>query len=400
MPEHDQHNTVENSGLNGNNTPSGTIVQNDLPSIAMIQNWIPNFDGVSAVTPEYFIETVNQLADKLLISDAQKILMIKTKIKGDALTRLINNSELSQEIDFKTFTTKFLAYFGQTQSLALRHQNLSACRQKPDEDIKNFAARLTKATRDFFGDVDIDKPEMKIVFNQTRLARLLESVLPQYRPQLLTKDVASFDEAIKYIQILQANQLILESPAINSIACNIPSPPSQNNTDQLRAEVINLAKEIANLHIQNNRVTEQLDNINESVANNNFMRGRRCNYCSRFNCTVHSESNFHGNQNPRASHPQERASRARFPPANRQVDHFPSYRGGSNNPPRYEGTRDRRWGRSAERRWSDGRREPSRGRQYQNHRWDYSPRRNNSFGNQRGMPRQNRSGSRPRRSLN
>lgn len=401
MSQSEQNNTVENSGINGHNTHTGTTVQNDLPSLAMIQNWMPNFDGVSAVTPDYFIDTVEQLMEKLLISDSQKLLIIKSKIKGEALTNFINNSELSKETNFSTFKTKFLEYFGRNQSLALRHQNLAACRQKPEEDIKNFAARLTRATRDFFGDTKFETPEMQTVYNQTRLARLLESVLPQYRPQLLTKDVQSFDEAIKFIQLLQANQLILDTPGINSMTSYTVGPP-HNNTDQLKADVTNLAKEIANLHIQNNRIIEKLENINGQQVNDQFMRGHRCRYCARFNCTIPSHSNNSHNPIPREpqNYTQERTSRSRFSPPNRPANRYPNFFRRENSNPRYGGSRDRRWTRSTERRWSDGRREQSGDRQ--NNRWEYGPRGNynQSFGGQRGMPRYNREGNRPRRSLN
>lgn len=245
---------TQSANMNTNTVIAPVDTNQNVSNIALIQTWIPIFDGLSPVTPKYLIDSVERLTKDINIPDIQKIQLVISKIKGEPLSKIINNVDLIHSTQFQTFKAEFLDFFSESDSLLLRQLALDACKQKDDEDIKSYAVRLTQAARNFFGEIDIKNEETRRIYDQTRLARLIEGVLPSYKLQLLTKDVKTFEEAIKFIQLLQANRQLIDSQAI----CAIKT--AQNiQTDHTQQLIQNLERQMNELKLQNQRLATQLE---------------------------------------------------------------------------------------------------------------------------------------------
>lgn len=100
-----------------------------LQKLAGLQNIVPSFDNVSEMTPKYFIESFEALTNILNCSDEEKLLILKSRIKGEALSHLINSPDLHSENNYEAFKRKFLAYFDTKVSLATKQQIFSKDRK-------------------------------------------------------------------------------------------------------------------------------------------------------------------------------------------------------------------------------------------------------------------------------
>ncbi|KAG8189894.1 hypothetical protein JTE90_018675 [Oedothorax gibbosus] len=320
--------TEQNLDSNSQNTQTQTLSMNastvippvdishNAPNIAVIQTWIPVYDGLSPVTPKYLIDSVERLTKDTTIPDLQKIQLVISKIKGEPLAKIITNIDIIQATQFQNFKEEFLDFFSENDSLLLRQLNLNECKQKVDEDIKSFGVRLTQATRQFFGNIDIEKEDTKKIFDQTRLARLIDGVLPAYKLQLLTKDVKNFEEAIKFIQLLQANRQLIDSQAICAI-----KTAHNGQTDQTQQLIHNLDKQMRELTIQNQILSKKFEENRDNLREN-------CPQTNQF-----SRENEHKNTQERGSRHNSRDFRNRqnFSPTQQNYSTEPYYETRLNN---------------------------------------------------------------------
>lgn len=247
--------------------------------LAGFQSIIPQFDNVSAVTPKYFTEVVENVTKIAECGDDEKLMILKSRIRGDALTHLINSHDLSTETDYKNFVKKFIAFFEKKTSLATRQQMYSNCRMEPKESIKLYASRVTTTTRKFFGkDIDDNNASVKMLLEQTKLSKFLDGLQPEFKKMVLLKDPQTFDEAVNFAELVEINDQFCNNTPVN----NIQNTPSSNETEELR-----------DLLLQHTQIThetiatlsEKIEKINLRSRRDNpspsYMRNRRQHDASR-----------------------------------------------------------------------------------------------------------------------
>lgn len=179
---------------------------------------IPQFDANSAVTPQYFIDTVESITTIANCSDSEKLLVLKSRIRGDALSQIINSVDLSSETDYTQFVKKFINYFSPSSSLATRQQQFSNCKMHCNEPVKLYAARVENATLKFFGEINSKQnTEVGKLYEQTKLSKFLDGLQPEYKKQTLIKDPQTLHEAVKFVQLLQANDSNVNDSQINAV---------------------------------------------------------------------------------------------------------------------------------------------------------------------------------------
>lgn len=253
---------MPNSSSAENNTAAATS-PNLFNKLAGFQAVIPEFDNISAVTPQYLIDTVERITSLASCTDEEKLLVLRTRIRGDALSHIIGSPDLSRETDYERFKEKFLAFFEQKLSLATRQQQFSNCRMQPNESVKLYAARICAATMKFFNNPDLANDAVNTLFEQSKLSKFLEGLLPTYRQATLLRDPQTFSEALNYVELLQANEKSFSDPpvympsVINNTAENFSQTSNteeiknllQAHASQTRESISALAKEVENIKI-------------------------------------------------------------------------------------------------------------------------------------------------------
>lgn len=231
--------------------------------LAGLQSIIPQFDNCSAITPKYFIDSVESITKIAKCSDADKLMILKSRLRGEALSHVINSPDLTQEIDYKTFCKNFLKYFDSPASLATRQQLFSNCKMIPKEQIKVYAARVCNSTHRFFGTIDITNEQVNQLVEQTKLSKFLDGLTPEYKKFVLLKDPTTFQDAVNYAQLLQSNEQHLQETPVNATI----------NTDTERSDFL-LLKDLIQSQAELNHqsiaaLSQEIQNLKVSSHNYN-----------------------------------------------------------------------------------------------------------------------------------
>ena len=238
-----------------------TQVTHVFQKLAGFQAIIPEFNANSVVTPKFFLDNIENVTNLAKCSPEEKLLILRSRIRGEALSHVINSPDLAQETDYNSFKQKFLDYFDKKISLATRHQHFASCRMKPDESVKVYAARVSDVTQKFFGNCDLTIPAVKTLFEQSKLSKFLEGLTPDFKWATLMKDPSTLNEAINFVELLQ-NSTESSSATSNDIAIgNICSNNDllkliECHTQNTQGTIAALTKEIQNLKVQQSENSE------------------------------------------------------------------------------------------------------------------------------------------------
>lgn len=246
-----------------------------LQKIAGLQSIIPQFDGNTSVTPQYFLDNFEKFTTLVKCSEEEKLMFLKSKIRGDALAHLINSPDLSQENNYDRFKEKFLAFFEKKVSLATRQQKFSNCRMQAGETVKLYAARIALTTMDFFNNPDLSNPSVKALFEQCKLSKFLEGLLPDFKYATLMKDPQSFQDALDYVELLETNKACV--PQSNQ---DISVMQSLNTVNAISKEISNQdIKKLIETHAQQTydticTLSKEIEDMRLLSHNNNPSRNR------------------------------------------------------------------------------------------------------------------------------
>lgn len=271
---------------NGDGTSASTLngeLVIELPTLSKlssVHSLIPIFDSESAVTPNYFLDSFDRLAESLNASNSEKLLIIKTRIRGSALSHIINSSELANETDYLEFKKKFLNFFETKSSLAFRSQQFSNCKMLPGESIKIFASRVSNATLKFLGKVNTKDAEIAKIIESTKIGKFLDGVKPEIKKSLLSKDVQTFDKMVEFGELLELNDAM--SQTNNETIQAINSQPDYSEIISKHAQhthemISNLTRELNELKVVNQNAGNitQRDNMVRDLSANRISNGQR-----------------------------------------------------------------------------------------------------------------------------
>ena len=244
------------------------VDKSQLCKLTTFQNLIPQFDNNSAVTAKYFFDTIETLANKDEYTDDERLIIAKSRIRGDALTHLINSPSLSSEKNYGNFKDKFLDFFEQKTSRTVCQYQFSNIKMYPSETVRQFANRVCNATDKFFGPIDLSQEPLKQVYDQTLLSKFLEGIRDEYKREILTKDPKNLKEAISFIELLETNEQIMKPQTVNAI--ERPNELLQKHIQSTHEMIAALSKKIESLSVRPN------------LANNPQIR-KFCSFCKRNN---------------------------------------------------------------------------------------------------------------------
>lgn len=244
----------------GNSNDSDAFIR----KLAGFQTVIPQFDNISSITPNYFLDNVETITKLANCSKNEQLMVLKSRIRGDALTNIISYPDLNNETDYDEFKKKFLAFFKTQYSLSARQKQFSNCHMMPNEQVKTYAAKVGLATENFFNAPDLTNASVKSIFEQTKLAKFIEGLLPAYKQSVILKDPKTFQSAVEFVQLLQSNEIsTMESPKEQTIN-NISSTNNNDIKNILEAHALNtqemintLSKEVEQLKLKTQQNSPQ-----------------------------------------------------------------------------------------------------------------------------------------------
>lgn len=274
--------------------------------LAGFQTVIPQFDNLSAITPKYFIEHLENITDIAKCTKPEKLLILRSRIRGSALTSLISTPDLYQEKDYDEFKKKFLSYFDTQYSLGARQKQFSNCKMLPNEQVKTYAAKVALATENFFNAPDLTNEAIKTIFENTKLGKFIDGLLPHLKQSVILKDPKTFQSAVEFAQMLQANETPNDSQILESVNNAIKYYDKNEIKDILEAhasntmEMINsLTKEVEQLKMHTRQDSPRAHNNHSfrpshrrGVGNSRYTQNRYYTQRNIPSCGICNKSHF------------------------------------------------------------------------------------------------------------
>ena len=243
----------------------------------------------------------------------------------------IEDSQLSQETDFKKIKEQFLKYFQLKTTLTQRQQLFSNCRQSPGESVRSFATKVSNLTAKYFGTQNISKADVAPILDQTKLAKFLEGLQPSLKNLAIHRNPTTFDQAVEQAQLDELNAQFTLSESASAPVNNFSLEP-QTNLDIKLDKILEKQTEFSERLV--NSLSEQIQNlqIQNSSANLPNQRYRRFNNprsaCIHCNCTNHRSFECYSLRNrdsyshPHTSYPSSHNTR-RGRPTNDEIVYQP-----------------------------------------------------------------------------
>lgn len=75
------------------------------------------------------------------------------------------------------------------------------------ELVKLYAARIALTTMNFFNNPDLTNVSVRTSFEQCKLSKFLEGLLPELKYATLMKDPLTFQEALYNAELLETNKV-------------------------------------------------------------------------------------------------------------------------------------------------------------------------------------------------
>lgn len=267
-------------------------------TIAGFLGLIPSFTGSEEfLTPAQFIESIEEVSQLAGWTDAEKLLIAKTRIKGGASEFLSNHHDVRQVRAFETFKKYFLEYFEKQLPLAVKLQQFTSCKQKAGESVKQYAGRVKNLAFDYLQGANFEIPEVESIADKTRLSQFLSGLNVKLQRAVLSHNPTTLEKAIEVAILEEANERICSRGSL----VNATETCSEGLLEALLAKeqanealISNLQKKISELEVsRRNQDTEIRERTNRPQERDlgGRVEDRRCFFCARIghlmrNCTA------------------------------------------------------------------------------------------------------------------
>jgi len=188
-----------------------------------------NFNGIPLLTSffegdvdqcRHFFNQFDDLAKLSNWNSNERLTILKSRLRGNALSYLLSDNELSESKDYNFVKSKLVEFFSQESGLAEKQLNFANCKQWANEPVKNFAHRLLLASNNYLGDSVVVTKETKNILDKLRLSKFVSALLPELQSDVLKANPNSFEEAVRVAQNSQMAQETMTKLRVNNLNSN------------------------------------------------------------------------------------------------------------------------------------------------------------------------------------
>ena len=265
----------------GDDKPEELLVNSDNKQVLLPQNCIhvmsilPSYDGESDSCQNFF-ELFSELADLAKWSDQERVTIVKSRLKGNALRYLVESPKF-KKISFDELRKDFEGFFVNSQSLTEKHLSFNNIKLLPSEPIKTLAHRINTAVFRLMSDMTSSDSQCLVV-DRLKLTKFIDALPAEYQREVLKLAPDCFDRAVelasKFQVALQSTQQLQCQERVN--AC-LPKHDFGGENSGLERQMNHLQEQINALKIDresypsNRGDRDARDHSNEIV----------CFYCNR-----------------------------------------------------------------------------------------------------------------------
>lgn len=182
-----------------------------------VMSVLPTFDGDSD-SCQHFFGLFSELADLANWSDQERVTIVKSRLKGNALRYLVDSPKL-KNVSFEDLRKDFEGFFVKSQSLTEKHISFNEIKLQPNEPIKTLAYRITTAVSRLMNDMASFDSQC-LVIDRLKLTKFVDALPADYQREVLKLAPDGFDKAVevasKYQVALQSTQQLQCQERVNA----------------------------------------------------------------------------------------------------------------------------------------------------------------------------------------
>lgn len=238
-------------------------------------NLVGTFDGEdNDESCRFFFQQFSQIADMAKWTEAEKLTIIKSRLRGKALRFLITDENLTTTKDFEELKHAFLEYFKVEVNISNNQMKFNNIRQREAEAVRDLAQRIIIASNNYLGISGRNmNAETKQMLDKLRLAKLVSALDDTLKTDVLKANPSNFEEAVKVATNSQNALKTIATMRINNLLADTQESQTfretaeANDIEKLRQEVNNLKIHRAEREISDRQVLCYLCGQSHYTAN-------------------------------------------------------------------------------------------------------------------------------------
>lgn len=217
------------------------------------------FDGQNPQECHNFMVQFEAVAQMGHWTDAEQGIILKSRLRGQALTFLTNDPSLRHETSFKTIKSKLMDFFAEQPSLATNHMRFTTIKQQPGETVKNLVFRIDNAAMQYLSNGEKTTLSSDPMVMTIKLSKFLEALHHDLRLDVLKMDPKNYADAIEKAKCVENAQKLVTADILKANVNNFSDTASdekintliQKNSENME-KIAALTSEINALRIHRN----------------------------------------------------------------------------------------------------------------------------------------------------
>ncbi|KAL0281295.1 UNVERIFIED_CONTAM: hypothetical protein PYX00_002326 [Menopon gallinae] len=207
---------------------------------------VPAYTGTDTeISPEDFINSVEQFGIIGAWPDDIKITIVKAKLAGRALRKFKQSQELQETDRWPEFKKRFLEEYRPPTTIAQARADLAGCTQRAGETVEDYEEKFIKlAGKTFRTSIDpVVAKILKDIYKQDKLMYFINGLRTEIKQTVHMLRPKTYQEALN----LAIEYEKISNPKTNEICTlsEITENKEESNIEQLTKEVRRMAVSIA-----------------------------------------------------------------------------------------------------------------------------------------------------------
>lgn len=174
-------------------------------------------------TAKHFFQSLEEVANLAKWRDTDKLLIAKSKLRGEAADFLAQSPDLRVTSNYEQFKESVLERFETEEPLAVRLSALSNCYQRDGESVKEFATRLKAVAHNYLQERPDDPPRLSAMHDKTKLAQFVQGLKPHLKRVVLSADCSDFASCVRKATAEEMYAAMTALPIPVAAASAVPS---------------------------------------------------------------------------------------------------------------------------------------------------------------------------------
>lgn len=194
---------------------------------------LPNYSAKKEENFDFFIAQFEQVAQMAQWNDVQKLLLLKSKLHGDALQILAADFSMQSATSFDSLKIMLSDHFKTDKSLLQKQADFNAIRQLPGMTPRQLAMKLKSAAHLFLNLKDLHDGNGMSVIDTILLSRFCEALRDDVKWEVRKANPKTFEQAIDIAQSM--DEIFTEKSLAVGMVSDSPSTTKLVNLIETQA---------------------------------------------------------------------------------------------------------------------------------------------------------------------